>query len=262
MTSGKRRVIIFISICLVSLALLTYQKQYKEENLLSYFSKDKIIEPFNWLNNFVFKISSLITDLSHIRAENKRLKQELFNMLIEQQKYSEVISENKRLKELLTLKQYPINIVAFSNVIAKGYDKFLNIVIIDKGEVDGIQKNMAVITTKGLVGKIYKTKEKFSEVLLLNNSNFSVAVRVQHYREEGILSGTGQSFCILKYIQSDKQIPKKSVVITSGLDKIFPQGIFVGYISNIEKKGDFFDYIEVIPFQSLSSIEEVAILKL
>lgn len=99
---------------------------------------------------------------------------------------------------------------------------------------------MPAITLNGLAGKVISTSPHFSEILLLTDTNFSVAVRVERTRSEGIVSGTGTNMCILKYIPVEEDIMVGDRLITSGTDGIFPEGIKVGVVKKIEKKKGFF----------------------
>src|SRR5271169_4870348 len=123
---------------------------------------------------------------------------------------------------------------------------------------------MAVMTPQGLVGKVYSVRDSYSDVLLLQDANFSVAVRLQNSRHEGVVSGTGNGngYCLLKYVPPEENVEKGEVVITAGFDGIFPEGLPVGVVSKVKKEGiEFFQYIEVRPFQASEKVEEVIVLK-
>jgi rod shape-determining protein MreC len=145
-----------------------------------------------------------------------------------------------------------------AHVVGLGYDKFAKTRVIDKGRQDGIVKDMPVITATGLAGKVFSVRKDFSDILLLTDTNFSVAVRLIGSRQEGVLSGSGGWRCILKYVPIEETV--KEGVITSGLDGIFPPGIPVGRVIKVQTEGvEFFQYIEVAPFQRPSTIEEVLV---
>lgn len=122
---------------------------------------------------------------------------------------------------------------------------------------------MTAITPKGLAGKVASAADSFAYLLLLNDINFSASVRLQGSRAEGVLSGTGSRSCILKYVPFEETVKTGDIVITSGLDMLFPPGIPVGYVTKVDSKtgGGYFQYIEVLPFQDTTKIEEVAIVK-
>lgn len=257
---GKKRLLIPFILFLASLFLIIYQ--YKNISFTRQTTlKDIFFYPVDSLNSLSKSIKSNVLDLINTYKENKRLKEQMNKILIERHMYNEIIHENKRLKEILSLKEQEPKYHTTARIISKGYDRFLQTMIIDKGRKDGILKDMTVITPKGLVGKIYSVRENFSVVLLLRDPNFSVAVRLQDTRIEGIISGTGGKYCILKYIPPEEDIKVGEIVVTSGLDGIFPKGIPVGFIKSIKKEGiEFFLDITVSPFQEDKRLEEVIIL--
>ncbi|MGB9710167.1 MAG: rod shape-determining protein MreC [Thermodesulfovibrio sp.] len=247
----KTTTLIIIGICVISFFLVSYQSR----GLISFGKIDfsPIISPVQSLKNF-------FSEILYLKEENRKLKEKLYQMTLEQKSYNELILENQRLKELLNLKEKNKEIVTIAKVIRAGSNKFLKTIWINKGANHGIKTGMPAITLNGLVGKVIFTSSNFSEILLLTDPNFSVAVRVERTRSEGIVSGTGTSLCALKYIPLEEDIMVGDRLITSGTDGIFPEGIKVGVVKKISKKG-FFQNIEVIPYQSDSKIEEVAIIK-
>jgi rod shape-determining protein MreC len=256
MSKGKKRIVILFLFSLIALMLITYHHNKRSSavyRVLSY--------PYDVLNKFTLNIATTFRELWSTFDENKRLRKELTSALTEKQRYEEIVQENKRLKELLSLKEHIPNYVTTAKVIARGYDRLLHTMILDKGSNSGIKKDMSVVTPKGLVGKVYSVKDNFSEILLLKDPNFSVAVRLQNSRHEGVISGTGRRYCILKYIPPEEDVEKGEVAVTSGLDGIFPPGLLVGVVSSVRKEGiEFFQDIKVSPFQSDAKIEEVVIL--
>jgi len=257
MSTAKKRLLILFSLFFVSFTMMTFQhnrKSFSFFEVLSY--------PFHALNKITSSVNLNVKTAKEALEENARLKKELTALLLERQRYNEFIQENKRLKDLLSLKEHERRYLTTAKVISRGYDRILNTVIIDKGRDVGLEKGMAVITTKGLVGKIHTVKNDFAEVLLLRDSNFSVAVRLQNGRREGVVSGTGYDHCVLKYIPPEENVEKGEVIVTSGLDGIFSPGLPVGIVGKVKKEGvEFFQQIEIIPFQSDAKLEEVVILK-
>lgn len=256
MLKSKRRLIIFIFLLFITLFILSYQK--KSNSLLN----EILVYPLDVINLTTSYIYKAFTNLHNTTKENEELKRQLNELKIERQIYSEIMLENKRLINILSLKENNLAFFTTAKPIARGYDRLLNTIIIDKGEKDAIKKDMAVITANGLVGKIHVVRENYSEIILLRDPNFSVAVRLQNSRHEGIVSGTGGAYSLLKYIPPEEPVQKDELVITSGLDGIFPPGILVGIVSHIAaERTDFFQHLEVTPFQPDSKIEEVIILK-
>jgi rod shape-determining protein MreC len=257
MSKAKKRFIIFVALFSSALTVMSYQHGRGPSSFLQVASY-----PFDVLNRFTSGMSATTQRAWDTFEENKRLRRDVAQLLLERQQYREIMLENRRLKELLALKDSEARTVAAANVIGRGYDRLLSTAIIDKGRRSGIEKGMAVITTKGLIGKIYTVRDDFSEVLLLMDSNFSASVRLQSSRREGVVSGTGYRYCLLKYITPEETVTRGDVVVTSGFDGLFPEGIPVGVVTAVKKEGvEFFQHIEVAPFQSSETTEEVIVLK-
>jgi rod shape-determining protein MreC len=256
----KKRLLLFFFI-IASLILMTYQS--KSENIL----------PFKFLNNIFNSIqgikysvqTSLTSPFKRMllrEEENKKLKAELSKLQREQQRYNEVFLENKRLRELLSLKEKTPRYITAAHIIAKNIDQWSNRAIIDKGSSDGVEKDMIAITQNGLVGKISGVYQSYSYLLLLTDINFSAAARLQNSRIEGIVSGTGFKKCKLNYIPYEEKVDIGEIVITSGLDLLFPPGIPIGYVSRVNAKGEgMFQDIEVTPFEDNARTEELLIIQ-
>ncbi len=260
MSRAKKRLSIFLILSIVVLMMMTYQ--YKHQGNKQLIFRETITYPFNAINSLIDSVKKALENHWNAVKENERLKREISMLLLEMQGYKEIVKENERLREILSLKPQIRNYIAVARVISQGHDRLMKTIILDKGIKDGILKDMTVITTKGLVGKVYRTQESFSEVLLINDANFSVAVRLQNARQESILSGIGRSYCILKYVPFENIIEKGEVVVTSGLDGVIPPNIPVGTVIDVKKdETDFFQEIKVMPFQSMDKIEEVVVLK-
>ncbi len=256
----KKRLLLLLFIIL-SLGLMTYQS--KKDHLLPLRFLNNTLNGFHAIVNSVKdSVTSPFKKMLIREEENTRLKAELNRLREEQQKYQEALLENRRLRELLSLKEKDHGYVTAARVIARGADQWSNTFVLDKGLSDGVTKDMTAITPKGLIGKISGVSNSYSYLLLLTDLNFSAAVRLQESRREGIISGMGLRKCQLKYIPPEEEVKIGNIVITSGLDSLFPQGIPVGYISKVDKKGaGLFQNIEVTPFEDNSKVEEVAIIK-
>lgn len=241
--------------------------------LMMYQSNKGILVPLSFLNNAFNKLNILFDSLSdslndpfkkiRLRAEdNTKLGNEINRLLLEQQKHLGIVFETQRLREILLLKDNEKRYVVTAKVVSKGWDPWANTLIINKGKVAGISKDMAVITPKGLIGKITYVADDNAYVLLITDVNFSAAVKVQETRKDAILSGNGSKYSGLKYIPQEEDIKEGYTLATSGFDDLFPQEIPVGYVYALTKKGEgVFKNIEVMPFQDLTKLDEVIIVR-
>lgn len=241
-------------------------------SIMMYQSNRRYWLPFQFLNSTLNRVHEIkisvkdaITSPFHRmflrEEENIRLKTELSKLLQEQRRCRETILENRKLKDILSLKERDYRYVTAARVIAKSTDQWSNTVIIDKGISDGVAREMIVVTDSGLAGKISDVSHSFSHILLLTDINFSVAARLEESRVEGIISGTGFRKCHMKYVPAEEEVKKGARVITSGLDSLFPAGIPIGYVSDVNKKNaGIFQDIEVLPYVDNIKLEIVAII--
>jgi rod shape-determining protein MreC len=256
-----RRFFPLFLLLVLSLTLMTYQ------------SNKGTIAPFSFLGTSLNRINDLIHSLSAALKEpfrrimvrdeeNRRLRGEVDRLTMEQQRYRDLFFENRRLRDILALKEKERRYIATARAVSRGLDRWSNTIVIDKGKRDGVAKDMAVITPSGLVGKISKAADGYSYVLLMSDFNFSASVRIQESRREAILSGAGGRRCVLKYVPQEEEVREGEIVVTSGFDELFPQEMPVGYISRVMKKGaSIFQEIEVVPFQDLAKLDEVIIVR-
>jgi rod shape-determining protein MreC len=194
--------------------------------------------------------------------ENNRLKKEIFQCKAYENQYYEVEAENRRLRRILELKKKTTNVVTTAEVYALSATNWFHTVKIDKGTDSGLAEDMVTITPKGIVGRIHRCGADWADVVLVTDLNFSASIRLQSSRVEGILAGGGSNKCYIKYIPLEEKIDEGERVVTSGLDGIFPEGIFIGTVSKVLKRNDsIFQQIEVIPEENLEALEEVIVVK-
>lgn len=255
-----KRLLLFLFI-LISLSVMTYQSNRPPLLPLKFLNSamNVFYDTKETLQKF---ISAPFRRMLLREEENSKLRTDLSKLLKEQQAWQEAFRENQKLRALLALKEKGQHYVTAARVVARGTDQWSNTFILDKGLTDGIRKDMVAVTDNGLVGKIADVSHSYAYLLLLTDINFSVAARLQESRTEGVLSGTGFRTCQLKYIPYDEELKQGAVIVTSGLDSLFPAGIPLGYISKVSKKeSGIFQHIEVVPFVDNTKIELVAIIR-
>jgi rod shape-determining protein MreC len=258
---SKKNVLLFLSVLSLSFILMTYQS--KKGHLFTGNFLQNILNASHALTKSVADfVTSPFAKMALRDEDNLLLRKRIDELLLERAKYQEAVLENKRLKELLKLIEGRQQYIAAARVLSRGTDQWSHTLVLDKGQADGVSKDMSAITSKGFAGKIFNVTGSYSKLLLLTDINFSAAVRLQESRKECVISGTGTRKAILKYIPYEDEVKVGDIVITSGLDQLFPPGIPVGFISKIDKQGTgHFQYIEVTPYVDDSKMEEVLIIK-
>jgi len=130
---------------------------------------------------------------------------------------------------------------------------------LDRGEHDGIRKDMGVITPDGVVGKIIETYPNTSQVLLLTDKASGVGAKFADSGIQHPVGGVGEAMLALKYVPTDDVVYVGQRVVTSGMDRIFPRDLPVGTITEV-KPGNQFKQIRVRPAANLEKLEEVLVL--
>jgi len=208
----------------------------------------------SWWNHYIFLVDT--------QQENDRLNQKLGQLQQENNRLKEIALAHERLLKLLHLKEGPGLPVQVAEVVGKNPGPFLQLLFINKGRKDGLVRGMPVVLPEGVVGRLEKTADRYSEVLLLNDPGFAVDCQTQRTRVRGILTGiSGQRHCQIKYVARTEDIKPGDIIMTSGLDQLFPKGLMLGRVLKVvpQAKGNFL-FIEVVPEVSLSEIEEVQII--
>jgi rod shape-determining protein MreC len=216
------------------------------------------------LNNLVDSVShgtgEFITNAFRAEAEIARLRRELEDVRLLEQRYRETTLENERLRELLNLGEPEYQRVTAARVIGRGGSRWQRAVRIDKGAADGIRTEMVVITPDGLAGKVVEVEDGYSVVLLVDDPRFGVAVRMQSTRAEAIVRGAGQGHGRLKYVPRDGDVAVGEALVTSGLDALFPRGLGVGNVTGVtEPEQGIFASVDVTPYVDTAKLEEVLV---
>lgn len=179
-------------------------------------------------------------NFSQVKEENKQLTKsniELENKLLEYNKFKE---ENERLREIFKLTESKDNYTYLGcNIIGYSGGNFLDGYIIDKGEKDGLVKDMVVVSPKGLVGQVVSTGSNWANVESLISPNIAVSIMVDSTREStGILKGykdkKNNSIVKVENIPLDSKIKEGDVILTSGLGMIYPKEIRIGEVKSVE----------------------------
>jgi rod shape-determining protein MreC len=149
--------------------------------------------------------------------------------------------------------------MAVARVIASSADGSSHTFYINRGEKDGIRRNMPVITPDGVVGKIFEVFGGASEVLLITDKDSGLGALLAGTRIQGPVGGTGDPFVQMKYVSNDETVTVGQEVLTSGEDRIFPKDLPVGTVTEV-KSGSPFKQIRVRPAAHLDRLEEVMVL--
>lgn len=194
-----------------------------------------------------------------LEKENAELKERSVD-------YDEILAENKRYRELLDFKaaHRQFNVRAGS-VISRDYGTWSNTMVIDIGNEDGIEENMAVVTPAGVVGFISDVYPHSSRVQLLTDPRTSIGAIVQRpeSRVSSVVRGNGNVPTEPQFVNiaKDADILEGDTLVTSGFGSIYPKGLYIGTIVSIHQDdNDFVKYAVIRPGVDFSKLEEVFVI--
>jgi rod shape-determining protein MreC len=200
-----------------------------------------------------FALQNTTRDNEQLRRENDALKLQV-NQL------QSKAAESDRLAGLLNFRQAQRNVpMLAARVIGTSADTASQTVYLDRGERDGIRRNMGVITPDGVVGKVIESYRDTAQVLLLTDKDSGVGAMLAESRIQSPVGGTGEPLLSMKYIPTDDAVNVGEHVVTSGMDRIFPRDLPVGIVTEI-KAGRPFQQVRVRPAANLQRLEEVIVL--
>ncbi|AJH78986.1 MULTISPECIES: rod shape-determining protein MreC [Heyndrickxia] len=195
-----------------------------------------IAKPANALAGFFDNIE----DLKNTYTENKKLKSHLEQLTSLEAQNHELKKENENLRSIIKEKNSLGDSESIqAQVIARNPDNWYEQVVIDKGEVNGVAKNMAVVTSGGFLGKVTQVDKFYSTVELLSSPDETnrVSAKVQNAKKDayGLIEGYDKKtkMLLLKQLDFNIKVKKGDHVVTSGLSGMFPSGLLIGDIEKV-----------------------------
>jgi len=193
------------------------------------------------------------TELDALQSQVDRLRERTVHL-------DELEQENVRLRELLTFRERLVGEVVAAPIIGRDATGLARTLTIGRGERDGVVKGAAVLAPAGVVGQVFLVGAHAARVLLITDHNSGIDAVVQRTRARGIVEGTVNGDCGLKFVKRTEDLLAGDVVVTSGVDGIFPRGLPIGQIVAVDKRGQgLFQYATVRPFMDFDRLEEVIV---
>jgi rod shape-determining protein MreC len=203
--------------------------------------------------NHYFALQNATRDNEQLRRENGTLKLQITQL-------QSKAAEADRLAGLLNFRKLHMDVpMVGARVIGASAGTATQTIDIDRGERDGVKRDMGVITPDGVVGKVIESYSNTAQVLLLTDKDSSVGALLAESRAQSPVGGTGDPLLFMKYVPNDDTVNNGEHVVTSGMDRIFPRDFPVGTIVEI-KPGNPFKQIRVRPAANLERLEEVIVL--
>ncbi len=177
--------------------------------------------------------------IGKLDEENKALKDKIDELEGQLADAEMLKQENERLKEYLEIKDnYPRFKFAEALIIGTEADNYTTVITLNKGSEHGIEIGMPVIVKSGLVGSVCEVGGRWCRVRVITEASASVGAYVVRSGVTGILEGDillkDKGECYLRYISHDSDVEVGDLVYTSGIGSIYPEGLLIGEISEVE----------------------------
>ncbi|MCR5439978.1 rod shape-determining protein MreC [Selenomonas sp. WCT3] len=202
-----------------------------------------VLSPFqqavSWIGGQLDYVTSTVWDIATAHEQNKLLRNEVEQLRIQNLEASEAMAENERLRTLLGYRQMTTQFdMVAARVIGRESATWSRMIVINRGQKDGVDVDMVVVTSEGLVGHIVEAGWNTSKVQLILDPRSSVGTIVQRAesRVAGIVQGDMNNPMMPQMVNIAKNadVVEDDVIVTSGFGGIYPKGIVVGRISSIE----------------------------
>lgn len=200
-------------------------------------------------------------NLLNIKGENAQLLKENAELLTRLQLYEELQKENSRLSALLDFRDKTKMELLAAQVISRDLLADHSTLRINKGTHHGLVAGQAVLTVDGAVGYIFRP-EAFSAMVLLITDRYAVVDGiVSRSRARGIVEGKSPTTAALRYVERSEDVKVGDLVVTSGLDNIFPKGFPVAIVENVETKSSSVSMrIDLRPVVDPQKVEELFVI--
>jgi rod shape-determining protein MreC len=185
--------------------------------------------------------------------ENSRLSEELIYLQAKQVEQENLEQENRHLQEQLDFYNRQKRKLIPCQVTSRTVSGWWQSVRLDKGKAQGVQINRAVISPDGLVGRTSEVSSYSADVLLISDPACKVSARVSRTGSFGLVTGRGVNargypVARIEFIHKDAPVRVGDAVVTSGLGRVFPKNILIGYIENVSvEDAGLYQVADIIP---------------
>lgn len=224
------------------------------------YHKSKFINSANALSGGVYSTMNNISEYFSLRKQNDVLSEEnsrLKSLLYNSEEQTDSIILNNDIID-------PRYVLTSAKVLKNGYSSPNNVLLINKGKNDSIKQDFGVITSKGILGIVDNTSNKFSTVISILNTDSRISTQLLKTNHFGTLTWNGKSPTYVQLIDIPKIAPVEvgDTIITSGRSAIFPKGIQVGVIDSFElDEAENFYLIQVRLFNDMTNVEHVYVIE-
>ena len=197
--------------------------------------------------------------LREVARENQRLERENADLQVRLQQERAVASQARGMERLLGLQRRVTLVTEAAGIIAGAASPDFATVTIDKGTAAGLAGDMAVIAPSGAVGRVIRPTARTSTVQLLIDRSAAAGAMIERSRVQGVAVGTGEGDLRLDFVPGTADVEVGDLVVTSGIDGIYPKGFILGQIESVERRGEAWGDIVIRPAVNFAALEAVLV---
>lgn len=238
--------LLYIFLLIVSLAFTIQSHSYHQS---------RFFNSSSWVTGNIYDTSHGISSYFDLKKENNKL-----------------VEENKRLHHLLFNKNESSTIeldslqmtytVSAGQVIKNSYDNPRNYITINKGKNDSIKPDMGVITSKGILGIVENTSNRFATVQSILNENSNINAKIKNTNHFGSLVWNAKTYNVVQLVDIPRLVPLRvgDTIVTGAMSSIFPENIPIGVIRQVDlDNSKSFYHIDVTLFNDMTNVKNVYI---
>ena len=197
--------------------------------------------------------------LRNVKAENDELKRQLAALQVSMQEQRALADRARGFQQLLELRDHLALATTAAEIIGAAASPDFRTLTIDKGTNHDLRTDMAVIAADGVVGRIVVPSGRAAKVQLLIDRNAAAGAIVERSRAQGVVKGSGDNRLQLDFVSEAADVAVGDLVVTSGIEGIFPKGFTIGEVDAVERAGPAYKRISVKPAVDFSSLEHVLV---
>ena len=255
-----------VFLALVSAGTIIVDHKYKQADYARSMINDLIVYPIYNISsmprNFFTSFMKEYQDIETLESEIEKLKRENMSLKINLQEFEALREENIRLRDIQKKTKESSNKQTIAKVLNNSASPNKKIIIIDKGQNDGLYKGQNVIGIKGLIGQIIESNSMSSKVILINDKNHNVPGVVNRTGEKVIIAGENKdNELLIQFTPLDTTVEEGDIVTTSGVAGRFKSKIPIGKVTSVVKDPEKkFSEIKIKTFENLSNISDVILI--
>ncbi len=223
------------------------------------------LRPGKWFGSKFGDFMERYVSLVGLKQQNEALEEEIKALRLENMTLRERAEATSRVEKLLGFPEPQDWKREGARVVAHrvGPTAILETILVDRGKLSGAGEDTPVLCTEGVVGRIYKAGLSVATVLLLTDPSSRIAVVGRDNRAAGVVYGMGAGDpLIVKYVGLKSTIEPGEILVTSGMDGVFPKGLPVARVTAVKREeGTLFMDVQAEALVDIPRLEEVLLLK-